>query len=198
MSNDDLEFDSFFAQYDTEVLNRKQELFEKLLALEKDMTELERMRQEQTLTYLTRKQEILRSIPESEIQEYLLKQNIKKPPVEFIYIIQSDISPNFYRIGSIDYMHNKPLVGFHDHAPLNKVFAVVPTLNYARDIHKIKEVFESKLKNNGWYLLFDYEIKKYMENTILPLFNQEMNDLYQRDPTQTGIPPPDHDFIVPV
>jgi hypothetical protein len=196
------EFDTFFMKYDADTatteLTKKQELLELLLTLEKDMTELQKVRQEQKLAYLVRKQEILKSIPEQEILEYLLKKKEKlSMQVEYIYAIKSDISPNFFRLGTIDHMHNKPLAGA-DSLVLNQVFAVAPTLHYARDMNLIKHEFAPKLKNNGWYLLFDYEIKKYFDNVIIPKFNQEVVEKYKADPQSTGIPPNTEEFIIPV
>jgi hypothetical protein len=79
---------------------------------------------------------------------------------------------------------------------LNKVFVVIPTLNFQRDIASIKKHFQSSLKNNGWYLLYDHEVLSYLHGHILPLFNDEMSVLYSTSSaSESGIPGPLQKFI---
>lgn len=171
-------YEAFFSEYDTNILAEKQKIYERILSLEKDICELDRIRREQKTNYLMRKielLEILRTLqPLSEPESILLRPSTPQEPpkectpcIKYLYAIQSDLSPTLFRFGcSLDLWGSTP-------NEKCQVFIVAPTLNYPRDHALVCERFTRSHRSQGWYLLYDWEIQKFFTDFIIKKFNEE-------------------------
>ena len=110
--------------------------------------------------------------------------------IEYIYIIQHINNPSLFRIGTLAYTHSSSASSLH------RVFSVTPTLNIARDLKAVQEQFQAKRNHHGWHKVHDFEIRFYMDNTILTRFNREITQVYSKSPSSLPIPAADQMLIV--
>ena len=182
-----MDYEQYFERYDA------QENLQKLAALEREFTGLEKTRQDQELAFLKQKHALLTDLFPLENAVHFPPKTVKHT-VLHIYAIRSDLADSFFRIGGIELLHNPPLVPGHARS-LHHIYAVAPTLNYSRDLASVRKHFQPNLKNNGWYVVYDHEITQYFNNVLLQNFNNEIETLYKANPLDTEIPPPEHSLI---
>ena len=104
--------------------------------------------------------------------------------VSVIYAIRHHGPERLFRFGKISNMHSVHALSAHP------VFLAVPTLRYDSEMRGIESLFGARLSDQGWYTLFEHEVKDYLLNHILARFNEDMYIGYATTPAQTPIPEP--------
>lgn len=113
------------------------------------------------------------------------------PIVRHIYAIQNANDSKLFRIGPIEYLHR-----YQAGSDLHSVYCAVPTLHFTRDMRIVYNHFKNASTGNGWYRVFDHEVRFFLENYILPQFNRDIIDLYRQYPNSTPIPPSSQMLII--
>ena len=102
--------------------------------------------------------------------------------VDVLYAIRHHGPDRLFRFGRISNMHTGDTLKTHP------VFLAVPTLRYDSELKSIQSLFSARLSDQGWYALFEHEVKDYLLNHILARFNEDMYIGYSAHPAQTPIP----------